>query len=371
MAKLRVYELAQDLNMKNKVLLEKLAEMNIPVRSHMSSLDKDTVARIKANISSKVTIRNIKIKNFTVFENEELILSDGLNIILGENSTGKSHLLRLLYSLIESNNTVSRNNVNKIRYSLQSVIPEKLAKIFRPDELNNLIQKGKDSSAINIDLEKYFIKFQFTKTARVEVTINKDDVPEKLFEKKSVFIPEKEILSFYEGFTALYNRREVSFDETYYNLAEALGLLTLKNIDSYPEEKIILDSLEKILGGKILLERGRFYLAYSTKKKTEISLIAEGLRKVGTISHLLANGSLDKNSILFWDEPDSNLNPRLIKKVAKVLLDLSYAGMQLFITTHNLFLIREIEILKNKKNKVNPSSTKYILKNLILRIVTI
>jgi len=230
-------------------------------------------------------------------------------------------------------------------------------KIFRPDELSNLIQKGRDSSVINIDLEKYCIKFRFTRSARVEVTIKKDDVPKKLFEKKSVFIPEKEILSFYEGFTALYNRREVSFDEIYYNLAEALGLSALKNIDSYPEEKIISDSLENMLGGKILSEKGRFYLACNTKKKTEISLIAGGLRKIGTVSHLLANGSLNKDSILFWDEPDSNLNPRLIKKVAKVLLDLSSAGMQIFITTHNLFLIRETEILRDKKTKSDISDS--------------
>ncbi|MBN1930346.1 MAG: translation initiation factor IF-2 [Desulfobacterales bacterium] len=50
MAKIRVYELARDLNMKNKVLLEKLSDMNISVRSHMSSLDDEIVATIKANL---------------------------------------------------------------------------------------------------------------------------------------------------------------------------------------------------------------------------------------------------------------------------------------------------------------------------------
>ena len=49
MAKIRVYELARDLNMKNKVLLEKLSDMNISVRSHMSSLDDGVVAKIKEN----------------------------------------------------------------------------------------------------------------------------------------------------------------------------------------------------------------------------------------------------------------------------------------------------------------------------------
>jgi len=47
MAKIRVYELARQLNMTNKVLLEKLSEMNISVKSHMSVVDEETASRTK------------------------------------------------------------------------------------------------------------------------------------------------------------------------------------------------------------------------------------------------------------------------------------------------------------------------------------
>ena len=47
MAKIRIYELARDLNMTNKTLLEKIHDLEIPVKSHMSSLDGKAVARIK------------------------------------------------------------------------------------------------------------------------------------------------------------------------------------------------------------------------------------------------------------------------------------------------------------------------------------
>lgn len=53
MAKIRVYELAKELNMKNKALLDKLAKMDISVSSHMTSLDKDVAAKIKADIGGK------------------------------------------------------------------------------------------------------------------------------------------------------------------------------------------------------------------------------------------------------------------------------------------------------------------------------
>ena len=50
MAKIRVYELARELNLKNKQLLEKIQELQIDVASHMSSLDDDAVTRIKQSM---------------------------------------------------------------------------------------------------------------------------------------------------------------------------------------------------------------------------------------------------------------------------------------------------------------------------------
>jgi translation initiation factor IF-2 len=51
MAKIRVYELARTLNMKNKALLEKLRELDISVATHMSSLEEDDVRKVKASLA--------------------------------------------------------------------------------------------------------------------------------------------------------------------------------------------------------------------------------------------------------------------------------------------------------------------------------
>jgi len=53
MAKTRVYELARNLNLTNKALLEKLSELEIEVKNHMSSLDEETVARVKTALFGK------------------------------------------------------------------------------------------------------------------------------------------------------------------------------------------------------------------------------------------------------------------------------------------------------------------------------
>jgi len=53
MGKIRIYELARDLNMTNKQLLEKLEALSIPVKSHMSSVEESEVDGIKAKIHGK------------------------------------------------------------------------------------------------------------------------------------------------------------------------------------------------------------------------------------------------------------------------------------------------------------------------------
>ncbi len=67
MAKIRVYELAKKLNMTNKVLLSKLKAMNIDVKSHMSSLEDESVVQIKENLLGKKKIKSdIRVKSSVI-----------------------------------------------------------------------------------------------------------------------------------------------------------------------------------------------------------------------------------------------------------------------------------------------------------------
>lgn len=76
--------------------------------------------------------------------------------------------------------------------------------------------------------------------------------------------------------------------------------------------------------------------------------MAEGSRKLGMLAYLLKTGELTNSSSLFWDEPEANLNPKLIVKLAKILVELS-SIMQITIATHSLFLLRELEIAQENK----------------------
>ena len=48
MEKIRVYELAKQLNVSTKDLMNKLKENKIEVKSHMSTLDKDQISKVKS-----------------------------------------------------------------------------------------------------------------------------------------------------------------------------------------------------------------------------------------------------------------------------------------------------------------------------------
>jgi AAA15 family ATPase/GTPase len=80
------------------------------------------------------------------------------------------------------------------------------------------------------------------------------------------------------------------------------------------------------------------------------SMTAEGFRKIGILHRLLSNGVLSPGSSgpLFWDEPESNMNPKLMKQLVQVLLELSRNGQQVIIGTHDYVLLKWLDLLSDK-----------------------
>ena len=146
---------------------------------------------------------------------------------------------------------------------------------------------------------------------------------------------------------------KLQLDEAYLDLLLQLSGLPLQNPE--PAATAALKQLTAILGGEIEEDNGRFYLVYPKEKRLEMNMVAEGLRKFGTLQKLLANGSLTPKTTLFWDEPEANLNPALLRKLAAVLAELARQGFQIIMATHSLFLLNELHIL----TQTQPTSVRY------------
>jgi len=82
-------------------------------------------------------------------------------------------------------------------------------------------------------------------------------------------------------------------------------------------------------------------------------MTAEGYRKIGVLHRLLSNGSINpgETGVLLWDEPEANLNPKLMKEVVEVLLELSRNGQQIVVATHDYVLLKWLDLLMDKKGK--------------------
>jgi hypothetical protein len=163
-----------------------------------------------------------------------------------------------------------------------------------------------------------------------------------------VFLPTRELLTIAPGFVALYETTHLSFEETWRDTCILLEAPLARG----PRERTIkglLAPLEEAMGGKVDVDKGgRFYLKLDSGTM-EMHLVAEGLRKLAMLARLIATGSLLDKGYLFWDEPESNLNPRIIKTIAKTIMQVAKSGIQVFIGTHSLFLLRELHILQTRE----------------------
>jgi energy-coupling factor transporter ATP-binding protein EcfA2 len=293
-------------------------------------------------------LKRMHIKNLTVFPDADLILGRNLNVIVGENGAGKTHLLKIAYCVLASSWDEGRkpNATAPTKALLQGRLADKLVNVFRPETLGRLARRkqGRERCDIQVDClqPELNIAFGFATNSKAEVGI--ETMPGKWLDAAPVYLPTRELLTIFPNFVAVYEGHYLEFEETWRDTCLLLGAPLQKG----PKEKRIrelLQPLEEAMQGSIDLDRnGRFYLN-NHSGRMEMPLVAEGLRKLGMLSRLIATGALLDKGCLFWDEPEANLNPRLIKHLAKTILALSSGGIQVFIATHSLFLLRELEIL--------------------------
>ena len=108
-----------------------------------------------------------------------------------------------------------------------------------------------------------------------------------------------------------------------------------------------MDSIEHALAGKVELIGDRFYVTFSTvgNPRLEAHLVAEGLRKIGSLARLVQNGSLLRGGTLIWDEPEASLNPRLITAIVRILAQLASEGVQIILATHDYLLAKRMSMI--------------------------
>ncbi len=280
-------------------------------------------------------IEKLEIKNFTAFDEIEIDFVPGVNIFIGENGTGKTHILKLLYSY----------QTAKIIRGLHKDFSGKMLRVFLPNDLSlkRLIFRGKGvKKEASFSIIKNGDKHSFKLSGQ---GVDTKAGPEYIKPEKAVYLPVKEMLANAPGFRSLYSERETHFEEVYLDIIDKAFLPPLKDIE--PNQKELMNLLKKRMGGQITTKNEVFYLRIK-KVDIEFTLVAEGMRKLALIWLLIRNGSIEKGSTLYWDEPEANLNPSMLPLIVMILLEMERMGVQIFIATHSYPLLKEFDLQRKE-----------------------
>jgi energy-coupling factor transporter ATP-binding protein EcfA2 len=279
--------------------------------------------------------QRLSLKNFTAFEEADFEFVPGINTFVGENGTGKTHVMKAMYAMQLSQSRESRS------------ISETLEDLFQTQNVADMVRMGSGPSAVAdvsglYDGHSWSLAIQHG-TPSGTVTDTRIPKPER-----PVFLPAIDMMGHTKGFTEAYEEVRLDFDLTCRDIVNLLRL-ERKNgkIDHDPTEP-----LSRLLDGTIERdEDGRFYLA-TQKGRQPMPLVAEGLRKIATLVQLQRNGWLSHGTTLFWDEPEVNLNPILIGHVVGAILSLARQGMQIFLATHSYVVLKELDLQSKKRDFV-------------------
>lgn len=291
-----------------------------------------------------MSLTRIELRKFTAFSDLELAFSPGINVLVGANGTGKTHLMKVCYAACECS-----------REGKGEYFANKLVRVFLPasQALGRLVhrQQGRSkgmariyraAQSLNISFSSHIRKPLGAKVTGVHAWTNQSIA--------SAFIPAQEMLANAPGFLSLYETREIHFEEVYRDILLRAYRPLLRGPMS-KRRKALLDKIEASIAGKIFVKGEEFFLR-NRQGNLEFSLLAEGFRKLGLLWVLIQNGTLEKGSVLFWDEPETNLNPKLLKPVLEILLELQRDGVQIFLATHDYALLHGLDLCQQEGDEV-------------------
>lgn len=296
-------------------------------------------------------ITRLELQNFGPLAKIDWAKLGHINLVIGSNGVGKTFLLKSLYTAIRTLEEYKRGRNPK---TAAEILSDKLHWTFQADKIGDLVTKGAGGNLTFkcwIDGKKF--AYGFGKETTKQIQAPENQVPPR--SNNSIFLPAKEVLSLQP--IILRSRdteQEFGFDDTYLDLARALGQSTKKG-NNYAEFAASRDNLEAMLGGRIEHEDGaKRWQFRKGEQRFPTGVAAESVKKIAILDILLGNRYLTPESIIFIDELESALHPVALAQLLDIVADLAEKGIQFFLTSHSYFAVKKLFLIAQEKGMSIP-----------------
>lgn len=291
-------------------------------------------------------INKITLKNFGPLHRVKWEGLAPLNLIIGGNGSGKTFLLKSMYSAMRSVEAYRRGDSDE---TTSEILVKKLRWTFQNDKIGDLVKKGADGNLrYEMHSDNNHFLYTFGRDTTKQISNVENNVPAR--ESNSIFLPAKEVLSLLEIILKSREDDQVfGFDDTYLDLARALRQSGKggRNSAIFAESR---KNLESLLGGKIEDKDGSGNWQFKEGKyRFPLGVTAEGVKKIAILDTLLSNRFLDNQSVIFIDEIESALHPTAISEFLNIIAALSGCGIQFFISSHSYFVVKKLFLIAQEK----------------------
>ena len=280
-----------------------------------------------------------------------------VNLIVGKNDTGKTGLMKLLYSATKTVEIYSRK-LQSQEISLKRQLAEKMFDTFQPGKkgLGELVSKGvKEKLTVDIEFshDKLHysdrIHFTFGEATTTTIVDGQDKIHPINENFRCLFVPAKEVLTALKAIRATRDNLHIpGFDDTYLDLIKALVLPTQKG-NFAAELKNVNQKLEELFDGRIEQGDDEDFVFKKGNAEYQMQMTSEGVKKIGILTTLIRNRQINSNTVLFFDEPETALHPEATRALVEMLMLLAKAGIQVFIATHNYFVLKQMSICAKRE----------------------
>jgi predicted ATPase len=288
-------------------------------------------------------IKQFALENFGPLSNIQAESLGKLNLVIGENSSGKTFLLKALYAMVRSQEECGRGDDPR---AFEEVLSDKLYWTFQAERLGDLVRKG-NGNRLKASLtmqDNCALAYEFGQDTSRKIVPLHNNLP--LREANSIFLPPKEVLTLAKVILKSgLQDKSFGFDATYVDLVLALQNPTQRG-RNYDRFKRSRQQLENIFHGKVeyVAETDKWVYKQGNSRFS-VNTTAEGIKKIAILDILLGNRFLMPDSVVFIDEPESALHPTAISQLMDIIYLLSEQGVQFFISSHSYFVVKKLYLL--------------------------